>query len=274
VRDPYAIIHKKVTKIALKTKPWNFPGFTRLMRISDKPHARRVFFGMASLIQRNMEKYEIEIFKNFLKHNMTVLDVGANIGVYTKIASEIIGRKGRVFSFEPEPKNFEALKRAVSNNILNNVVVSPKALSNEVGHVRLYKDEVNIGNHSLSKDNLLKGADYVEVQSTTVDKYFVGKGGVDLIKMDIQGSEAKVIEGAKSILNKYKPDIMMEFWPQGLRHCGSDPVGLLKQLQSYGYSLRLIDKTHKKLHNFSPDQIMDTCEKQRHGADYANLLLV
>ncbi len=273
MQDPIAILHKRSTQVATKLKLWNLPGTARLIRFSKNASIKKPYYSIASAVQKAMERYEINLFKRFVKPGMTVVDIGANIGVYTKIASDIVGPEGKVFAFEPEPENLIILKEKLTSLKNRNVTLVPKALTDKIGQERLYIDEINLGNHSFSGKNILKGNGFVEVQTITLDKYFTKKGKVDLIKMDVQGAEGKIIKGARDLLIKHKPIIMIEFWPNGLINCGSNPLDLLICLQEFGFQINLIDKTHKKLLKISPKEIVKICEEKRNQADYTNLVL-
>lgn len=273
MQDPIAILHKRSTQILTKLKPWNLPGTMRLIRFSKRASIKKPYYFIASAIQKAMERYEINIFRRLIKPGMTVIDIGANIGVYTKIACDIVGPKGKVFAFEPESENLIILKEKLAVFKNSNVTVISKALSDKIGEERLYIDEVNVGNHSMSEKNILKGNNFIKIQTTTLDKYFSDKGKVDLIKMDVQGAEGKIIKGAENILTKYKPTMMVEFWPDGLINCGSNPLNLLIRLKEFGFQINLIDKTHKKLLKITPREIVKICEEKRNHADYTNLVL-
>lgn len=144
---------------------------------------------------------------NILKQNIhlgnTVLDIGANIGYYTLIMSKLVGSTGKVYAFEPEPKNFEILKKNIELNKLDNVILEQKALSNIDGvtYLELSKDS---GQHRLSDHG-------VKVESISLDSYF-GEGEIDFIKMDAEGSEYKILKGMKNVLKNKNLKIVTEFY--------------------------------------------------------------
>ena len=73
---------------------------------------------------------------------MTVVDIGANYGSYTLIASKLVGNDGRVYAFEPEPGNYDILVKNIEMNGYTNVTPIRKAVSNKQGKVRLYVDKI------------------------------------------------------------------------------------------------------------------------------------
>jgi len=183
------------------------------------------------------EKDETSLFKELVKKGMTVVDVGANIGYYTLLAARLVGEKGRVFAFEPDPHNFELLCKNVEINGFGEIVVPvQKAVSSKSGKIKLFQDKRNLGGHSLSEANVDKYS-FIMVDVTSLDDFFKNQSGkVDLVKMDIQGSEMGALEGMKRVLSESK-DIMIltEFWPAGLKNAGSSADAFITKLLEYGF---------------------------------------
>jgi FkbM family methyltransferase len=184
------------------------------------------------------EKFETELVFKEVKKGNVVVDIGANIGYYTLIFAKLVGKRGRVFAFEPDPENFRLLKLNVEENGHRNVVCINKAVSDKPGKMRLYLSEDNAADHQLySKD---KNRRSVEVEVTSLDEHFKGGQRIDFIKMDIQGSEGRAVEGMRNTLGK-ETRIMTEFWPKGLKECGTDPKDYLDTLESLGFRIMHID---------------------------------
>ena len=89
------------------------------------------------------EMRELESFRNSLKPGMNVVDIGANIGLYTVIAAKKVGENGKVFAFEPERENNSLLRKNVEINSFKNVFVSDIALSDSAGERELYLSQDN-----------------------------------------------------------------------------------------------------------------------------------
>jgi FkbM family methyltransferase len=180
-------------------------------------------------------------FLRTVKPGDTIVDAGANAGYYTVIGSRLVGDKGRVYAFEPDPTNFELLRKNVQLNGLANVVLERKALSNRKGTLKLFIADANKGDHRIYQP---KGESRtsVEVEAVRLDEYFRDeRREIDFIKIDTQGAEGLILEGMGGLLEGRSdgPTIFMEFWPHGLSGMGTDPVALLRALQSYNY--RLLD---------------------------------
>jgi len=219
------------------------------------------------------EPDETELFKTLVKPSMVVVDIGANIGYYSLIAAKLVDEVGKVYAFEPEPNNYKLLLANIAANCLSNVVPIQKAVSNKVGTMRLFLDKGNWGAHTLSADNIeteLRGT--IEVETTTLDAFFKNEmsTAVDIIKMDVQGAEGLVLEGAVEILRQNNVKILMEFWPQGLRNLGTDPISLLKALRDqYSLSIQMLMKDDERYELKEIAKIVEVAEEKR----YVNLLL-
>ena len=224
------------------------------------------------------EEYETQLIHNLIKPGDTVIDIGANIGYYSLIAAKLTGKDGMVYSFEPEPGNYELLVKNVKINNYHNVIPVQKAISNENGELKLYLDKTNLGSHSfIEGDDRRRKAGVVTVKTTTLDDYFGEEDkeiGIDFIKMDAEGAEGLVIQGAKKVIKKYTPKILMEFWPNGLRKLGTDPVQLLDDLQEFGYNIKVLDEENHEMKEMQIEKIMDFCDKKKlEGIHEINLFL-
>jgi len=134
------------------------------------------------------EPFETELVKKEIKKGDVVLDLGANIGYYTLIFGKLVGKRGKVFAFEPDPTNFSLLKKNVEMNGYKNVELVQKAVSNKTGKIKLYLCEDNKGDHRIYNSH--DGRQSIEIEAIRLDDYFKNyNGAVDFIKMDIQGAE-------------------------------------------------------------------------------------
>lgn len=227
--------------------------------------------GVYLLVKEAYEDYETEIFKKLIKPGMVVVDIGANIGYYSLIAAKLVGSSGRVYAFEPVPSNYELLIESIRVNGYSHVTALQKAVSNKNGKIKLFLDKASPVHPSLSEYNVLEEGGSVEVETITMDDFFenfVGENRVDFIKMDTQGAEGLIIEGAERILRNNNLKIVMEFWPHGLSNLGTDPVKLLQKLQNHGFKMKLVDGTDVEI-----TRIIEICKSTRNGNGEVNLLL-
>ena len=210
------------------------------------------------------EKFETAVFEKHLKKDMSVLDLGANIGFYSLLARSIVGQNGRVFSFEPFPENIWLLRKSISENHFTNVFTSQTAVSDKSGTSVLYLSPDACSEHSMldldfkSDDKHKKD---INVQAVSVDDYFEKNcldTKIDFIKMDIEGSEFRALNGMKKTLSE-NPTIMMmtEFWPNGFKKDNKDPQEFLEELSDMGFEIYHIDSQSSKLEKKRPDEIMN-----------------
>lgn len=218
-----------------------------------------------------MEKYDTELFKKMVKEGMIVVDIGANVGYFTLIAAKLVGKSGIVYAFEPEPTNYELLCKNIEVNGYTNVIPIQKAVSNRNGKAKIWCDKINFASPSFSrdnvlvflKDNILEKNSFVEVETITLDEFLkntVRNAKVDIIKIDVEGAEGLIIDGAKQALEGNNLKIIMEFWPLALRNLGTDPLELLHKLQEYGFRIMFINEVKQVLEPI--EKIIRSCGKE------------
>lgn len=213
--------------------------------------------------------YQTDLFKKFIRKDTILLDIGANVGYFTLIAAGII-EDGKVYSFEPENNNYEILLKNIELNGFKNIVPLRKAVSNSNGVTKLFKDKKNFGCHSLSKGNVHENNGFIEVETIALDS-FLEKINFDhnrsnsnesniFVKLDVQGFESFVLEGAENLLKQSNIVMMMEFWPEGIKNTGKDPLKLLNQIKSSGFQINVIDLENKKLLSLPIPEILEYCD--------------
>jgi FkbM family methyltransferase len=211
------------------------------------------------LVLGKWEATETAWFLRAVKPGDTLVDAGANVGYYTVIGSRLVGDKGKVYAFEPEPTSFALLQKNVRLNGLTNVVLEQKALSNRKGILRLFIAGQNKGDHRIYQPEG-ESRPSVDVEAVRLDEYFKdAKRGIDFLKTDTQGAEGLILEGMTGLLEGRTdgPTIFMEFWPHGLHGMGTDAGALLKKLQSYNYQFYDMNpKGRKGLPRVEPEDLL------------------
>jgi FkbM family methyltransferase len=185
------------------------------------------------------EPQETSFFLSVCKPGAVFLDIGANSGYYTALFLSRAARDSRVIAIEPDPECFAFLERTVAANKRGgNATCVRVAVSDRCGAGRLYRNGANRGDNRLYNHDLATSS--CEVELATVDCILarLGSPAVDLIKMDVQGLEAKVLRGmARTLARSPRLVIMSEFWPSGLRRAGDDPAAMLDLFSRHGMEL-------------------------------------
>ena len=162
------------------------------------------------------------------------VDIGANVGAYSALAAELVGPAGHVYAFEPAPDNAAKLRERFAT--VSHVSIIEAAVGDVSRTVRLYLDAENATQHSLGSHNVGRGGGAVKVQQQALDDVN-GLHPPDVIKIDAQGGELRVLQGARRVLASARPFIVFELWPYGLRNLRADPADLLAELKRSGYTL-------------------------------------
>lgn len=157
---------------------------------------------------------EIDILPLYLKHHNImedniIFDLGSFEGIFSVYAS-LKAKKGKVFSFEPDLRNFGHLTQNLTLNNLNNIFPIPFAIGGSNGKKFLQK-RVNENASFLSHLSLHHSKEDLDIQETfslTLDDFsdFIGLEKIDFIKMDVEGAELEILEGCKKIIEKFHPD--------------------------------------------------------------------
>jgi FkbM family methyltransferase len=166
------------------------------------------------LMHGSFEDAETRFVQNFLRTGMTVVDVGAHHGLYTLLASKGVGRRGKVIAFEPSPRERRRLLRHIRVNACSNVAVEACALGDEVGEANLFvvggwSDWCN----SLRPPAVTERTETIRVRVERLDDVLWRQqvDAVDFIKLDAEGAELSVLQGARELLRgASRPVILAE----------------------------------------------------------------
>lgn len=188
--------------------------------------------------KNRQDKFEIAVLKKNIKKGDTVIDIGANIGFYTKILSEIVGEKGKIHAFEPDKTNYTRLLNYCSD--LKNVILNNKAIGPKTEKLKIYTSKMLNVDHRTYKPEEFD--EEIEIDAVNLDEYLLDKGKVDFIKMDIQGFEMSAVKGMEQTLkNNHNIKLITEFWPYGLKLAGSSGIEYFNYLVSLGFTCHLME---------------------------------
>ncbi len=221
-----------MASVALKLGQWMYD------------YAYPVYLPFYFAYKKYTEKFEIDILRQSIKKGSVVIDIGANIGFYTKILADIVGESGKVYAFEPDKKNFQKLKNNTKH--LKNVVIENLAIAEHTGKIKLYLSDLNVDHRTYP---LNEKAKCIEIPCVRLEEYFTTIPSISFIKMDIQGFEPFALEGMKKIIQQNKDiQLLSEFWPYGLLKAGSSAEKYFSELKVYFSKIYLLkDKTLSEL---------------------------
>ncbi len=233
----------------------------------------------ASLRERGIwEPFETALMLAAVAAGDRVLDAGANIGYFTLLAAARVGAAGRVYAFEPEPRNYALLARNVAlNGFEERATLCEAALADAAGEAQLYLSEDNLGDHQLQPDEA--GRQAVTVRLEQGSAWFAGReDALDFVKVDTQGAEHSVITGLLPTLEASGPGlrILLELTPRSLRSAGTSGADLIDTLARLGLPFHIVDHLEHRLVPTSADALATWCnnvDAVPEDAGFMNILL-
>ncbi len=176
-----------------------------------------------------------------------VCDIGGNIGQTAMWISNKVGADGLVISFEPFPSSIRKFERNLRLNVsITNVRLVQIGLGAELATVVMKQDSMNSGANRITRCSVHSDDD-AEITVKTLDSYFAETNlsrRLDFIKIDVEGFEMSVLQGARTTIERWRPTLFVELDDRNLREQGSNSEELLNFLRSFGYSI--IDLTSGK----------------------------
>lgn len=258
-----------------------------------KIHGNAIFYiDPLDTLNFSLDEYEpfsCELFKKYLHKGDVFVDIGANMGFFTILAAQLIGEKGRVFAFEPEPNNFALLKKNVEANNLTNVEIFKKAVAEKNGETFLHLTDFNLGGHSLFNvysnpekyiyPHIINKKDdwdtkKIIVETTTLDEFFKYKSvKPNFIKIDIEGAEGLAQKGMINCLrHPLLKVIIVEIHPTIMVELNINPQQFLEEFLNLGFAIYNIQQYKKRLEPLSISQILEKYSVQNNKS--TNLFII
>jgi len=182
------------------------------------------------------EKPVSMLVEKLTKANSVVLDIGAHIGYFTLVAAKI-AKSGKVYAFEPVTKVFQRLQKNVAENNLSNAITVHAAAGESGNDSLIYiSTEDNMGMCSLRPPENFSGRTQ-PVTVISVDEWIqqTGIDNVDVIKLDVEGSELFALQGMKQTLISLKPVMIIEINPDTLAYFDLAPGEVVHFVLDLGY---------------------------------------
>lgn len=195
----------------------------------------------AGLYERALSR----LFRILVRPEMGVADLGANIGYYTVLASHLTGKTGRVYSFEPDPRAYTYLLRNIRSNRSTNVEALQLAVGDRTKRRWFNPDPALAEGYVTSNPEETSTL----IEQVSLDEFFSVRGwpSVDLVKMDVEGSEAAALAGMRSLVKRNKNmRLVMEFSHKTLARTNTSPESIAAILREFGYSQGYIIERHFK----------------------------
>lgn len=211
----------------------------------------------------NVTKY----LTDHVKPSETVIEIGANIGYYTTLLASIVGKNGKVYSYEANKQVFDLAVLSLRMNELqrDGVFLKNLAVSDHTGTIELvcktdkdlFSGEVNLGATHLKFPSEKTHEQTISVQSVTLDEDLSDVKNVDWLRMDIEGSEILALKGAKRIIES-SPNlkIVME-WSVRMLGYYDNVADLIDEMHAYGFRFHLIDNRGKLGKELSKNELLN-----------------
>ncbi len=188
------------------------------------------------------EPNELAFLARILRPGMVFVDAGANEGLFTVLAGRAVGAGGVVIAVEPSPRERARLERNVARNRLTHVRVRHEALLDVPGTAVLrVADLEHAGQNTLGNFvyDVVREDASISVDCVTLDQLVEEEGvdRVDVLKIDVEGAEMKVLVGADRLLSRLRPVVLLELQEDSLRQQGASVAELTARLASFGYEI-------------------------------------
>ena len=191
------------------------------------------------LMYNQFEEGELSFVRKMLKPGMTVVDIGAHHGLYTLLASKCVGRRGHVLAFEPSPREARRLKKHLGLNRCRNVEVDGRAVADKAGEAELHVvDGYRDWGNSLRPPSVPEPVHSVHVNTCRLDDALAERAirNVDFIKLDAEGAELAVLQGAQRLLHRApRPVILAEVQDVRTRPWGYEAREIVQKLGQWNY---------------------------------------
>lgn len=162
---------------------------------------------------------DLMVVRYLVEPGDTVVDVGANVGVYTKVLSDLVGPAGRVVSMEPMPQTFSILAHNVRSLDMTNVRTVNAAASDHEATVTMEVPRYRAAGEDYYQAHIVSGGDdgrsgtenrRVQARAVTLDSIVGGLGPVTFVKCDVEGHELACITGSRSLVRGHRPVWLIE----------------------------------------------------------------
>ena len=178
-----------------RVKMWHYTRTLRAFRDADEP--------------------DLCVVRHLVQPGTTAVDLGASIGIYTRVLSELVEATGAVVSVEPMPETFAALAASIRALSLHNVTAINAAVSDHAGILHMAPHAYATGGANYYRAHVVKEGG-TAVQARTLDEIVGSRTRVDFVKCDVEGHELAVLAGATRLLERQRPAWLVEVSDDGV----------------------------------------------------------
>jgi FkbM family methyltransferase len=212
-RSPFRFGKNFLRAVLIRSLPPSSHTFVARLPFGRRIEVRyREGIGLATLLEGQFEGAEIESLCSYARRDSAAIDVGANIGIYTVVLATAIGTGGRVLAFEPAPENVGRLRRNLRMNGISNVDLFPLAVGTGSESVALYLSDDPACHSTSAVAAERRAGRSLTVAASSLDMVWneVRRPQVSVVKIDVEGTEIGVLEGARELLAAWRPTLLVE----------------------------------------------------------------
>lgn len=205
----------------------DLPRFRMYVRLNDN------FIGMHIAHERQYEPHVTRVLSDLLSTGDTFVDVGANIGFFALLGASLVGPAGQVIAFEPNPANCDLLRRsAEANEFAGRIAIHPVAVAERRMELRFVTEGIDSNGRLATPAEAAAQNELPSIEAVTLDETLAGLERLDVIKIDVEGAEARAWQGMQAILARHRPVLVFELSPDLLRQTsGVEPGEFLADVQ-------------------------------------------
>ena len=193
-------------------------------------------------IYSNQGRRQKYVYLKFVKKGNCAIDIGANVGDVTLLLSNIVGKEGKVFSYEAVKPTYEKLLLNINaNKFYNNITAFNLAVGDVEKEISVTVPgngfgQVSMQVHKKGSWNSASRFTVFKTHCILLDHHMADFKKVDFIKIDIEGAELLALKGAVEIINKFKPVLYVEVYKGWTKEFNYHPLDVYQYIKSFGYS--------------------------------------
>lgn len=211
-----------------------FPCSTKTMYIPDTPDTKTSVVAQAHYKGRSWEPKIAALLTKHGKKGSTAVDMGAYLGTHTMALVDVVGTKGKVVTFEPQPWAFDCINQTLKKNNIKNVKVVNAGVSDKKGKIRFCSDASGSSSVCQERRPSAKWKEVYDIPIITLDSLKLKN--VSVMKIDVEGHELNALKGSKKTIKDSKPVILLEVWSKRKTRLNN----VKKFLKEVNYSMKHI----------------------------------